>query len=455
MLEGLARFVDRRRWRVYYLAVGATLLFGVALPKAFSAWDGIEDRFGTVVGGDFLAFYTGGRMVLEGQSRELYDLDAQKELQDELRGRVSNGSTAFVNPPPYALAMVPFGALPYVGAVLAWWVVALLILIAALRAVRSAIDRDAFGMGGGLTFSLLLLPSTLALIMGQNTFVSLGLATAAFLALRKEREGLAGIALGAMILKPQLAFGFAVVLLMQRRWRAIAVATVVGLAGCALSYVLMPGAWEGYLETLPRTAALVRNLVPGDEFPAYYQVSVPSALALLVDGFAPKVGSVLGPLTTLAIGVGIGRWWRREEWAPGTYRWDLAMAASIAAGWLASPHFLFYDVALFLLPGWVAYLRLGSDPEGRPFGGGRFYGLTLLTLLIGSLWIPLFSVWLWETLKEAQLPRAVPQLITVVLVWWTIALHRAAGEVDSREKAVGDVGDLTANDPGLRRSDAE
>lgn len=179
MLEGLARFVDRRRWRVYYLAVGATLLFGVALPKAFSSWDGLEDRFGTVVGGDFLAFYTGGRMVLEGQTHELYDLDAQEALQDALLERTGNGSTAFVNPPPYALAMVPFGALPYLGAVFAWWALSLLLLAAALAAVRRAIDREGLGWASGLSFSLLFLPATLALIMGQNTFVSLGLTTAA------------------------------------------------------------------------------------------------------------------------------------------------------------------------------------------------------------------------------------------------------------------------------------
>jgi len=455
MLEGLARFVDRRRWRVYYLALGATLLFGVALPKVFSSWDGLEDRFGTVVGGDFVAFYTGGRMALEGQSAKLYDLDAQKAFQDALFDRSASSSVAFLNPPPYALAMAPFGALPYLAAVVAWWLLALALFGASVRSVGRAIGPDRLPWGRGLLLSALLLPAALALIMGQNTFVSLALSTAAFLALRREREGLAGVALGAMVLKPQLAFGFAVVLLVQRRWRVVGVAAAVACAGAGLSYLLLPGAWEAYLSALPDFAALVRNRLPGDQFPAYYQVSVPGALGLLLDELSPRVGDVLSASATLAIGLAIALGWRRREWAPGTPSWDLALVAAIAAGWLASPHLLFYDVALFLLPGWVAYLHLGRGPEGRPFGGGHFYGLTLLTLLIGSLWIPLFSVWLWEAQAAADLPRVVPQAVTLMLAWWAVALHRCAGEVDSREKAVGAVGNLTANDPGLRRSHAE
>jgi alpha-1,2-mannosyltransferase len=451
MLEGLALLVDRRRWRVYYLALGATLLLGVVLPKVASGWDGLEDRFGTALGGDFLAFYTGGRLVLEGRTGALYDMDAQKALQDELLGGERGQSSAFLNPPPFALLMAPLSALPYATAVAAWWALALLSLVLALWLVRGSLARA----GPELLFSVVFLPASLALVMGQNSFLSLLLAAAAFAALRREREGLAGLALGAMVIKPQLAIGFAVVLLVKGRWRAIGSACATAAALVALCWVLVPGAWEGYLEQLPLAAALVRDLLPGSGFYAYYQVSVPAALALLVDGVAPRIGDALIPIATLAIAGAIGLRWRRRPWTPGTREWALGFAASVAAGWLASPHLLLYDLTLFLLPGWVAYRQLGAGPAGRPFGGSRFYGLTLLTLLFASLWVPLVSVWLWNALEGAGLPRVVPQGVTVALALWVVALDRLADEPDSREKAPRVVRKLTVNEGPLDRPGAE
>lgn len=431
MLEGLARWVDRRRWRVYFLALGATLLIGVALPKAAGSWEGLEDRFGTALGGDFLAFHTGGTLVLEGRGEALYDFEEQKEAQDLLLGRERDQSSAFLSPPPFALLMAPFAAPPYPVAVACWWALSLTLLVVSLRLVRGSLARA----GPELLFSALFLPASLALVMGQSSFLTLALAAAAFAALRAERDGLAGLALGAMILKPQLALGFAVVLLVKARWRAIGSATLTAALIGALAELVVPGAWAGWLAQLPDAAALIRDQLPGSAFAAYYQVGLPGALALLLDPLAPALGPVVVVAATLALAAGIGLAWRGRPWEPASRPWAFAFAASIAAGWLASPHLLLYDLTLFLLPAWVAYRQLGAGPERRPFGGGRFYGLTLIAILFASLWVPLLSVWMWNTLEAAELPKVVPQVVTGVLLWWVVALGRLAHEPDSREES--------------------
>lgn len=433
MLEGLARLVDRRRWRVYYLAIGATLLLGVAGPKALGGWDGLEDQFGTPLGGDFLAFYTGGELALAGRGDVLYDLDEQQRRQDALFGYERGRSSAFLNPPPFALLMAPFAGLPYPAAVASWWALSLVLLAASLTLVRRSLGARGGG-GAELAFSLLFLPASLAVVMGQNTFLSLALAAAAFVALRRGHDGLAGLALGAMVIKPQLALGFAVVLLVKGRWRAVGAAAGTAVAFAGLAELLLPGAWAGYLKQLPTTAALVRDQLPGSDFPAYYQVSAPGALALLTDPFVPAVANVAMPLVTLALMALLAARWRGRRWNPSHRDGALALAGSIALGWLASPHLLLYDLSLFLLPAWVAYHQLGFGPEGRPFGGGRFYGMTLLALVFASLWVPLVSVWLWNRLEAADLPRVVPQVVTVVLLGWALALVSRPGEADSREK---------------------
>ena len=70
---------------------------------------------------------------------------------------------------------------------------------------------------------------------------------------------------------------------------------------------------------------------------------------------------------------------------------------------------------------------------GRPFGGGRLYGWTLLALLGVSLWIQLVSGYLWEHLPEWGLPRVVPQLVTVALAGWTLAMFREAAALEGAE----------------------
>ena len=187
----------------------------------------------------------------------------------------------------------------------------------------------------------------------------------------------------------------------------------------SLAEVLAPGAWASYLGSLAETSEMVRNAHGGVLFPAFLQVSVPGALALL---FVPQPLALAAGLGLL----GVVAWrWRKPAWEPGTAPWDRELASAMTLGWLASPHLLLYDLGLLLLPGWIARARLGEH-EGRPFGGRRFYALTLLALVAAALWIPLFSVWLWDTLGELDRPRVIPQLVTVVLVAWALALGRRA-----------------------------
>ena len=81
---------------------------------------------------DFMARWTAGRMVADGQVAQLYDPAAQSLVQ------ARQGATAlswFVSPPPVALAFVPFGLLPYgVGAVL-WTAVSVSLIVWSLRAL--------------------------------------------------------------------------------------------------------------------------------------------------------------------------------------------------------------------------------------------------------------------------------------------------------------------------------
>ncbi|HJL05773.1 MAG TPA: glycosyltransferase family 87 protein [Polyangiaceae bacterium LLY-WYZ-15_(1-7)] len=435
LVEGLARFANRQRWPVYYFALAATCFFSIIVPKAVGPWDGLYDHTGTALGADFVAFYAGGTMVRRGEASELYDVYEEIELQYAIVGEDPEGGGAFfLNPPPYALLMVPIAALPYVPAVALWWVLGLALLVASTLHVVRAVNPDAAAPirpRHALLFALGFVPTQIAFAIGQNTFLSLALSAFAFVALRSGREVLGGALVGAMILKPQLALGFALVLVVKRRWKAVTAAAVVTLSLIGLSVALIPEAWPGFLASVRGTAQLVRGLE--HDFPAFLGLSVPGALSLLADWALPRVVDFVGPLLGIGILVALGMYWHRRPWTPGSRSWDVAMGATLAAGWLASPHLLLYDAALFLLPAWLLYMRVGRGPAGRPFGGGRLYGWTLLALLGVSLWIQLVSGYLWEHLPEWGLPRVVPQLVTVALAGWTLAMFREAAALEGAE----------------------
>ena len=67
------------------------------------------------LGEDYLVFPAVGRMAAEGRFEALLDPVEVQRAQATVRGRdtLHDGYHAFVNPPPFALCMVPFGALPY------------------------------------------------------------------------------------------------------------------------------------------------------------------------------------------------------------------------------------------------------------------------------------------------------------------------------------------------------
>src|SRR5947209_6799003 len=99
------------RWTIpLYLSL-LLLLWGVLLTQ-WSGGHATRDSTGTTLGPDFMAFYTGARLVLTGQHQQLYDLPTQAAFQEKLDGpRV--GVSGFVNPPQWALLVAPLGWLSY------------------------------------------------------------------------------------------------------------------------------------------------------------------------------------------------------------------------------------------------------------------------------------------------------------------------------------------------------
>jgi hypothetical protein len=216
---------------------------------------------------DFLAFYTGALIVQRGQGHALYDLELQASTQESLMSepaiarlqqQVRVRVLPFLNPPFVALLFVPLTRLALPQAYALWLIICLgmlVSLVAVLTISMSAwpVRERLFAAAAGLTF----LPAYFAVWQGQISLLLALVAVVAWTAFRASKEQWGGFVLAALFAKPQYALLIAVVLIWERRWRAV-VGFGVGTAMLALVSLFLVGAEGlfGWLTLLARLPSL-------------------------------------------------------------------------------------------------------------------------------------------------------------------------------------------------------
>lgn len=425
--EQFGRWLVPRRMRVYGTAIPAVMLvcWGASLVVQSSA-----------EGTDFLSFYVAGKRVAEGTTELLYSTDAQVRTHTALTGRDAVASP-FLNPPLFAVFFAPLSRLPY-GVALSVWralgVLGLLATVALCRRSIASLDRYSWRQLSWMAISFY--PTLLWVFYAQATWLWLLILVTALVLLRVGADFRSGLMLGLMALKPQLALGFALVLLVKGRVRCLfgAVAMAVGLI--TASYLILPEATLEYATNAHKILTFVTvthgpPLVPpgafegGVQFPKWGMHHVYAFWLLLLGEqctWAPWLTIVVvGGSAAVALVM-----WRRTPWNPGSRRWDLAFAATLATGWVAAPHFFHYDLGLGVLP---FFLILAHDLPNQSL---RVRGWTGLVYVIGFVGVYQTG---YHVLLATELGwnRGVVQLsVPVVLAWsWTIA---SAGGLMERVK---------------------
>ncbi|HYL07267.1 MAG TPA: glycosyltransferase family 87 protein, partial [Candidatus Udaeobacter sp.] len=180
-----------------------------------------------VINSDWPAFATGARLIAADPSH-LYDIAAQERVErDVTGGRVLvtlgiHGILPFLAPAWVALLAVPFDLLgPNIGG-RAWILFGLLCLAAGLYlGTRPRPPRE-------LLPAFATVPTALLMLNAQvDGMVALGLGAAIAL---WTRPYLAGLALGATLVKPQLMLPVGAALLVARLWKVLAGWAAGGIA---------------------------------------------------------------------------------------------------------------------------------------------------------------------------------------------------------------------------------
>ncbi|MFC0590346.1 glycosyltransferase family 87 protein [Novosphingobium aquiterrae] len=338
-------------------------------------------------GSDFLAFWSAGKLVLAGRPAAAYDLAATGAIQAEL-GRPE--VFAFVNPPPFLLALWPLGALSFPVAWTVW--------VAATYLLWLAVTRPLAGRHG---WPLAAYPGALI----AATHAQTGFVTSAFQAgvarLLERRPIAAGLCLGALIVKPHLAVLFPFALAADRRWKAFVAAGVGVVLWLGVAWVLLGS------ETMlayRKSWEVSRFLMREDD--AVFFLRQATVYAQFRAWGLPTAATIAQALATLAA---IATTWR--GWS-GKSPLDGKIALLFALTPLATPYLFNYDLPFLAVP----TLWLVAREARRP--GHRFARLELLALYLAPVLAraaalplhvnltPLVCLWMawrvWQRMRGAE-----------------------------------------------------
>jgi hypothetical protein len=359
-----------QRWRNLGAAAGA------ATAVLFAAFDVYQwalayasDKFHN----DFTFYYAAARIGLTRGWQSIYDLHLQQVELDALGSRIHIAELArYISPPPVAWAAAPLTALPYLVALGVWTALLLAALVLTWRLAAPGAGRVRLIF---LAAAIGWLPVIYALQLAQpGVLVALGVA-ACYALLRANRPLWAGVALGTLALKPQLAFLVPVALLVARQNRAfVGSAVTLGVLAVASAIVLGTEGIAAYQARL--------------NFAASVPVNREFTLAPLIGNLAVTRGlQVLIAIWSLALVYRMRR--RGLEWI---------FVPALTGGLLASPYLHLDDFLMLGLAGWLvlrtktaswtwAYvLGLVIAVEGEPIWGpvpvlaGEILALVLISV---------------------------------------------------------------------------
>lgn len=360
---------------------------------------------------DFLARWTAGRLVIDGRADVLYDPGVQSGLQQALG---ADALSWFVSPPFVAVLLVPFGALPYGLAALAWTLLSLALLWLSVRALADL--HPAFAALRGWR-ALLLAGSCQAVLeligAGQDTAVVLAALVLGARLLASGSDLAGGLVLAVALVKPQLAWLVPVVLLLRGRWRALGamVAGGIVLVGASL-VVLGTGPWLDWVEAL--TSPLYRDEVVSGQ--TAKSTSINGLLEHLVPGSGP-VATVLWLVAFVALVVVAVR--RRSALADVGVPVLLVTVVPLTTV-LLTPHAMVYDLVV-VIPAVVWLLTRRPSARVRGLAAVGYVLLFLAPLLqlaaravpalavLAAPWVVVVLVLLWrELVAPGAEPTAAP-----------------------------------------------
>jgi hypothetical protein len=192
--------------------------------------------------GDFASFYTAGKILKAGESKDLYEPKVQWRIQQEFAAGVDirKGPLPYIRPPFHALLFLPFAYLSYANAYKAWTAINVLIALVILFLLRPPGGRF-FPVSFDVLLCLGFFPVAFNLLQGQDAILLFLVLALALRALQNGSEAVCGCLLALGLFKFHLVVPIAAVFLLRRKF-----AIVLAFISTALTLFLLSVALVGW-----------------------------------------------------------------------------------------------------------------------------------------------------------------------------------------------------------------
>lgn len=327
----------------------------------FALWAQVSDGFTAgdlpKPGVDFSVFWSASHAMLHGPAWQVYDYTHFEKIQKTLFQYPRGGFLPWLYPPTFLLLVRPFALMPPVVAYFLFiGLSTLLFVFAALGVSRLA---SSMSRPGHAWLFVAASPCVfVAAVVGQNSLLTAGLAALAVHWLIRH-PARAGVCIGLLAMKPQMALLFPFVLIAARAWRTLSVAAL------SVSLFSMLGVITSGAQSLPLFLAgtkLAREIVL--EHRRDYWLASPSPFAVLREGGAPLALAYAGQVCVALIAiVAVCHVWMQTRDA------RLRAAALCVATLVANPYVWGYElawsgiaVACLMATGFDTGWRRGEQP---------------------------------------------------------------------------------------------
>lgn len=297
---------------------------------------------------DFTIFYSAGKIVRMGLGPRLYYGQVQNQIQQQFAGAVDirSGALPYNHPPFEALLFVPFSWLPYFSAYLLWDLLNLLILAALPVLMRPHVALlQELRLAVWVSSSLAFYPVFIALLQGQDIILLLLLLGLAFVALKRDRDCIAGCWLALGLFRFQLVLPLVLILMWKRPVRTIAGFVLVAFL-LAFASVMVVG-WNGFVSYPAAVLTLEQKMLQT-------KTVSPSAMPNLrgvLEEYLPRListrfSSILLAGISIALVVFAAATWRVSNREFINLTFALGVIITVLVSYHAMPH----DLSLLIIP---------------------------------------------------------------------------------------------------------
>jgi len=331
-----ASWFDRSRLNGYAKCV-------LAVSAVSSLWFYYDSAF--VTGSDFQAFWSAARILITGGAEKVYSLGLAEELQ---RGMPTAGFIAFVHPPPFLLLLAPLGLLPYPVAMAVWNIAS----FSAWAVAATRIDPRS-------AWPIVAFPGALVAVAHAQTGLLCSALICGSIAAGPKRPFLAGAFIGALVIKPQIALLFPLIIVLSKQPK-IFVAAAISAGVCVLIPLVAWGqqTYSAWFGSLSETAELVARADP-----VFLQRMCTVYSAARLTGSTPFA---VVAQSTSAVGSLLFLFWVSRQ----TRNYFVLSSAGLTCTCLCLPYLFSYDLPFLVVPliwvgmqgrsiGWLDWEKLG------------------------------------------------------------------------------------------------